>query len=1161
MDEKVKVVLSGDLERRLRRMMARVRAVIFTRGLLATVAVAVAGILTLMAVDAAVVLSSPAARWFGSAAVLAFTALTAWNALFRPLSQPLSLLKLARVLETRHPEMQERISSAIELCEHGSGSAAARASEDLLNLLAEAAQTDISGVEVRSEFTWRTARPYLLAAAVCLLVFGLAFALWPGQSWLLFRRAIEPYRELDTLDARLLTVSPGDAVLLTGSPVTISVRSPKRLRHRAEVRFSFDDGSRQVERMAMTDDSSAELALPALNRSFSYRIACGHALTAPHRLEAVDPPSVTDVAVECAFPAYTGLDATQLVSRASMGLEIPAGTRLTVNAGFNRSCEKSLLINRLRIPPVQGGTPDTNAVWRFTASTNRNGRWDFALRDSHGFTNVVQWSDFTVLPDAPPMITLHRPKAERLSLQPEETLAFSVRASDDWGIANLECVAVADSGERVFPVEVTNRLAPEFDFSPDFAELFERDFRKFDLFFRVSDNRPPELGGTQTAETRRIKIELSPYTRPLQAKLREQTKNKLEHELRQALHELNEAKNRVASERQALEREELPEHTLQKLEQARQATLKAREQLENAAKETEQTPFAKLAEKILDVRDQQVDPALEKQEQIPLTMPRERRQAGENAERALNEAAEQVRQLVDRQLQELNRQAERLDRLSELARQEEQLAKQAESPMAKWQQEEWGKRQNEAQQRLNEMRDALDRQDAEKLSDQLNQARDRMRQAQQEQDERRNGEIWAEKTGRDEVAKAAKLAEQAAETALEANVKAEQFARESQAQQQIQQASEQTERAAAAAAEAANLAEQAAEAAKNAEREQQNENPANDSQKSDESAKQKMKEAAAKAAEAANAAKELANQAKDTLREAAETAPENWPNNPLPALDAADELAELADRMSERAAERLNGNALEENDADGTENIDWQPAMQDAQAAKALASEAVAQVKNALRQMEAGKAALREQAQNATELAKNRARPAAEQAKRAMDKIKKLNNDAVQNAAEQTAKAADLSQQAAELAGQAMSDEREEPARQGEQAAREALELAQQAKKTAEERSPAAEAQLAAAEQARQMAERLGQLQAERDHQTAEAWRAVEGRLSGKTRESMPLTGGAKSDAARLNELRQNADWMRLKGELRSEAFEEMLKKTPPEYRPLVRQYFHAMEK
>jgi cytochrome c biogenesis protein CcdA len=96
-------------------MIRRIRRLLFLRGLFATLAVAFGCLLAIMAVDAAFTLFSTTSRWILSLTGLAITAIAAWWFLARPLSRRFTLTHMARILEIRHPELQERISTAVEL--------------------------------------------------------------------------------------------------------------------------------------------------------------------------------------------------------------------------------------------------------------------------------------------------------------------------------------------------------------------------------------------------------------------------------------------------------------------------------------------------------------------------------------------------------------------------------------------------------------------------------------------------------------------------------------------------------------------------------------------------------------------------------------------------------------------------------------------------------------------------------------------------------------------------------------------------------------------------------------------------------------------------------------------------------------------------------------
>ena len=130
----------------LRRMVRRVRLVIALRGLFAVAAVAAGALL--MAVEYAVTIRADWPRWVLSIAAVGAIAFTLLWFLVRPLARSLTLTGVARAIETRHPELHERISSAIELLS-SPDAPALRGSEALIAALAVEATRDARGVQIK----------------------------------------------------------------------------------------------------------------------------------------------------------------------------------------------------------------------------------------------------------------------------------------------------------------------------------------------------------------------------------------------------------------------------------------------------------------------------------------------------------------------------------------------------------------------------------------------------------------------------------------------------------------------------------------------------------------------------------------------------------------------------------------------------------------------------------------------------------------------------------------------------------------------------------------------------------------------------------------------------------------------------------------------------
>ena len=103
------------LENRLTQLIRRARMVMFVKGILAVLSTTVLMLLLGMAVDASVTIFTVAPRILLSSCLLLGVLASVYLFLVRPLSHSFSLTGIARMIELRHPELEERLSSAVEL--------------------------------------------------------------------------------------------------------------------------------------------------------------------------------------------------------------------------------------------------------------------------------------------------------------------------------------------------------------------------------------------------------------------------------------------------------------------------------------------------------------------------------------------------------------------------------------------------------------------------------------------------------------------------------------------------------------------------------------------------------------------------------------------------------------------------------------------------------------------------------------------------------------------------------------------------------------------------------------------------------------------------------------------------------------------------------------
>ncbi|MCX5683666.1 MAG: hypothetical protein NT049_08280, partial [Planctomycetota bacterium] len=333
------------ISKALARLIRRIREVVILRGIAAVVATAGAALLAIMAIDAGVVLFSDLVRWMLTLSALALTVASAVWFLILPLAKTITLTGIARSIEDRHPELQERLSSAVELLS-SRDMPEIRGSEALIGALAEEASRDAAHMRPRTEVPLKAARPYLMAAGGAVVVFGLLFMLYPGAQRLLLR-AVAPYANIPNITGDMIRVIPGDARILEGQRLEVEVAVANAAVRKAQFRKVLPDGSEAAEAMialpaGADGDPRFALTCPPGSESFRYRIHAGDALSKYFDVTVVPPPVVKRFEIRYDYPAYTKREA-KIEPDSAGEIKALAGTTVTVTAVTNKPVKAAKL--------------------------------------------------------------------------------------------------------------------------------------------------------------------------------------------------------------------------------------------------------------------------------------------------------------------------------------------------------------------------------------------------------------------------------------------------------------------------------------------------------------------------------------------------------------------------------------------------------------------------------------------------------------------------------------------------------------------------------------------------------------------------------------------------------------------------------------------------
>ena len=371
------------------------------------------------------------------AAALAFSALVLWR-----LGRPPSDERVARLVEERCPELEDRVASAAAL-------AAARPATGFEELVVADAAERLRRIDaarvVTPERLRRAVTRGLLALAALVAVVALG-------STPLGRIARTAWLHASPAGAEL-AVEPGDFRLVAGQPLRVRARFEDGGGSAARTPpvLSVLDGMapRDVRMRPSGDGYLAEF--PSVTRSFRYRVGAAAFTSPDYFVEALSPPRVVRIDVEYVYPSFTGLAPRS--EEDGGDLFAPAGTsaRLVVHTD-KPVVEGSLVLSGGRRVALAGAGDGRRAA---TLVVEGDGRYRVRVVDAHGLSNRDP-ADYLIRAtvDRPPAVRVLRPGGDR-EVTPLEEVTIEVRADDDHAVERVDLIyTVVGRPERTLPFDV-----------------------------------------------------------------------------------------------------------------------------------------------------------------------------------------------------------------------------------------------------------------------------------------------------------------------------------------------------------------------------------------------------------------------------------------------------------------------------------------------------------------------------------------------------------------------------------------------------------------------------------------------------------------------------------------------------------------------------------
>ena len=657
---------------------ARVRRLRLLSGCAAVGIVWILGVAGVMTVDSRIVIFDDGLRWAMTGGVLLLTLVAALFGVVLPLRRKTDFRRTATLLDARHPEHEERLSSLVELAE--TDAKRAGFSLSLFNLVCDLATADAEKIDLAREFPGTRARRWLAALAALALALVVSIAVSPRHVGRLFVRAVAPCTDVGNLYSDDIAVDPGDVVAISGSVIKIEAT------RRDKGRKTADKGSREglsirlsrrrglgwsEETSEPMADGVYETTADLSERLWRYRVHAGPAVTRYYYVRVSQMPKYDLFRATVTYPAYTGMKAL-VVSNADVGaIRAIAGSRVK----FDLAVSDPGTLADFRI----GRAP----VFEHLMVSNRTSEWSLSLVNEDGFRADKGRHPLTSFVDQPPAVVVEKP-AKTLQLPTHATFPIELTATDDIAITSA-CLRISmDGGEWAPAYRPDIPLAGDRRFVRAATEV---DLSCYDLFFAksvrfdvvVTDGCPPAFGGPHSATS-------TPVTVRFEESVASWEVQELKGEMDAARREIAEARKRL-SDAQVLARqvrdelrrdtkvaastEEKGERLAHELDEAQKRISELRD---NLLSDERFAPLARPLERLL---DETLKPALESVEGAAF---RDRDERADAVQDALPEMEKAVGELDDFS-KRLTARAERVDafeKARDLAARQEALARAAE---------------------------------------------------------------------------------------------------------------------------------------------------------------------------------------------------------------------------------------------------------------------------------------------------------------------------------------------------------------------------------------------------------------------------------------------------------------------------------------------------
>lgn len=391
--------------------------------------------------------------------------------LVQPIRASLTLRDIALNVERNHPNLEDRLVSAIEF---GNRESADPIEAHMLQRLLDDTTERVKDIDFKATIDHSRTRKHVGIAALVVVGCFVLSMLFPTEIHTSLLRVLVPWEKTDPILTTKLVVEPGNARILRGKSLPIHVTVTGKSTEKVVLTYAnvgeqgipaseTKETGQQINMLQNPDDKRGfAYEIFNIDADMEYYIVANEATSERYTVEVFEIPKVTEISVAYTYPDYTGLK--PVVQTGTGNIQAVIGTQAEIKLTTNKAIQTATFTRRtntkegflasaaekLNMTPEPVSTPmviSGGNTLTTTVDVVEDGTYTVELLCIDGFNNEIPIEyAIKAIPDDPPEVAIKEPGRDVKTTKLGE-VEIVAEATDDYGIAELKLMYRVGSDE------------------------------------------------------------------------------------------------------------------------------------------------------------------------------------------------------------------------------------------------------------------------------------------------------------------------------------------------------------------------------------------------------------------------------------------------------------------------------------------------------------------------------------------------------------------------------------------------------------------------------------------------------------------------------------------------------------------------------------------